>query len=266
MPMPWDTILSRAIKDREIYNLMELSPDSIVLLRRSVGIELSTDKGRKWEWLGKNIFRVDEFTVDNKGIWWGLERWQGIHEPSYCRLYRSLNRGKTWLKYEFNTEVFFPYRIYSKPHEALSIININDKVFTLQGADPAQHWQFVKQLPPKNDLSDISAENYFISHSNNKLYIKKENGAIDTLVNFSGASDIYYIEKVKNVIYALGPAQDDYNNAYLAVYDIKSNLCKTFKVPGGDAKLIKTIFDRIYLTSTEGAFVFKNDNITPIFK
>ena len=118
----WQQQLAEAEKDHTIYSAVELTKDTIILLRRSVGLEFSTNGGKTWKWIAKQFFRIDELTVDDKGIWWALERWKGIHEPSYCRMYKSIDNGKVWQEYTFNTSVFFPYHIYSNLIKNLPLV------------------------------------------------------------------------------------------------------------------------------------------------
>ncbi len=263
----WEKMLVQAEKDHEIYGAFELSNDSIILLRRSVGIELSTDQGKTWKWLGKKIFRIDEFTVDNNGVWWGLERWKGIHEPSYCRLHKSTDLGKTWESYMFYPSVFFPYHIFSKPHQPLAVTNFGDnKVFILSGNDPRHHWQYVKQLPKSEHFADVSVGEYSVSrdNDNNKLYVKRKTGKVDTLLSFTKAYNIYKIEKASNVIYVAGPATNGIDSYFAVIKN--EHLLKEFTVPGGDINLIKTQLGHIFLTSTTGAYLLQHNQLISIFK
>jgi len=262
----WQHYLEEAEKDHEIHGAFDISKDTIVLLRRSIGIELSTNRGKSWTWLGKKIFRIDEFTVDDKGVWWGLERWKGIHEPSYCRIHTSSNRGKTWNTFQLNPQKFFPYHISSNAHQPLEIMNFWDKkVYRQSGIDPRFGWHYVKQLLNKDNLiEDISAGKYFINRLNNKLYVKRANGNTDTLLSFPKAWDIYNIAKKKEMIYVDGPLSEG-TNSYFAV--IKGErLLKEFTVPGDDVNLTITPFNHIYLTSTTGAYEFRNNKLIQIFK
>jgi len=263
-PLSWERELTEAKKDHEIYGAFQLSNDTIILLRRSIGIELSANRGKTWQWLGKSIYGINEFTVDDKGRWWGLERWKGIHESSYCRIHKSMDLGKTWEEYTFSTEVFFPYHISSNPHQPLSVTLWNNKVYTLQGSDPRHDWKYVKQLAKKEYLSDIFVKNYFVSRKNNKLYVKRTNGRTDTLTSFIKAWDIYQIEKYKNVIYVAGSTAEG-NNSYFATV-VNEHLLRDFTVPGVDINMTKKSFNRIILTSTLGAYLFQNDKLVHIFK
>lgn len=264
----WRRILIRAEKDREIYGAFDVSEDTIVLLRRSVGIELSADDGKTWKWLGKTIYRIDEFTIDDKGIWWGLERWMGIHEPSYCRMHSSNDAGKTWITYEFNTSIFFPFHINSKPHRPLEVIDgWSKKIHRLTGNDASQNWRFIKQLPDNdNDITDLSVRNYFISSDNghNKLYVKRPNGTTDTLASFTKADNLYKMQMDKNTIYVAGPDTSG-KDSYFAVIK-NEKLLREFTISGGDINLTKTQFNHIYLTSTDGAYQYKNSAIVNIYK
>ncbi|SEP37790.1 hypothetical protein [Mucilaginibacter sp. OK283] len=264
----WQRMLNRAEKDHEIYGAFDVSKDTIILLRRSVGIELSADNSKTWKWLGKKIFRIDEFTIDDKGIWWGLERWMGIHEPSYCRMHSSNDAGQTWTTYEFNTSIFFPFHINSKPRQPLEVIDgWSKKVHRLVGGDASQNWRFIKQLPDNdNDITDLSVGNYFISNDNdhNKLYVKRQNGKTDTLMSFTKAYNIYEMELSKNTIYVAGPDTSG-KNSYFAVIK-NEKLLHEFTIPGGDINLIKTQFNHIYLTSTDGAYQYKNNSVVNIYK
>jgi hypothetical protein len=257
--------LIQAQKDREIYGAFELSRDSIILLRRSVGIELSINSGKSSQWLAKDIANINEFTVDDKGVWWGLEYWIGIHESSYCRLHKSVDRGKTWSDYIFNTSVFFPTHIYSKVHMALAITNFSDnKIYQLSGNDPQHNWRNIKQLPKKDELADISVENYFVSRANNKLYVKRINGKIDTLMGFPKAWDIYNIEKNKNKIYIAGPKGDNSDDSYFAII-LNERLLKEYIIPGGDVNIILGKSGRVFITSTTGAYLLQGTHLSHIF-
>ncbi|GAA3988437.1 hypothetical protein GCM10022210_46680 [Mucilaginibacter dorajii] len=266
--MSWEQMLADAGKDHKICGTFDVSKDTIVLLRGSFGIELSTDHGKTWTWLGKKIFRLNEFTIDDKGTWWGLERWAGIHEPSYCMIHSSVNAGKTWITYEFNTNNFFPFHIDSKPREPLEITDFRSKkIYRLSGRDASHNWQFVKQLPENdNQIADLSVENYFISNNNdnNKLYVKRENGITDTLMSFKKAYNIYNIKKIKNTVYVTGPSSGDINSYFAVIKN--ERLLQEFTIPGGDINLIKTQFNRIYLNSTSGAYQYKNNKVINIYK
>lgn len=265
-PTTLKDIPAQTEKDHEIYGAFQISKKTIILLRCSNGIELSNDKGKTWKWLGKKIWGLNEFTVDNKGIWWGLERWKGIHEPSYCTIHKSTDLGKTWIGYTFNPGIFFPYHINSKPFEKLSITNYWDnKIYELEGNDPQHHWKYIKQLAKDDELSDLSVENYYISRANdnNKLYVKRGNGKTDTLLSLTKAYNIYYIQKYKNIIYVAGPK--DGNDSYFAII-VNEHLIKEFTIPGGDLNMSVKAFNRIILTSTEGAFLLQDNKLTHIFK
>lgn len=260
----WEQWLKEAEKDHEIYGAFEPSKNTMVLLRRSLGIELSTNGGKRWEWRAKKTGRFDEMTVDNKGIWWGLVRWKGIHEVSYCRIFKSADRGKTWDGYIFNTNVFFPYHIYSKPNQAFAVSTFNDKkVYSLSGNDPQRHWQYVKQLPKEDEMADISTDNYFIDRQDNKLYVKRKGGKTDTLMDFKKA-DIYQIEKIKDTIYVAGSALNNPDSYFATV--VKEHILKEYVIPGLDLNITKTQFNHIFLTATTGAYLLKNDKLIHIFK
>ena len=264
----WEQRFVEAQKDHEIYGAFDVSADTTILLRRQLGIELSPDRGKTWIWLAKKIFRIDEFTIDDKGTWWGLERWKGIHEPSYCRIHFSEDAGKTWETVEFNTGILFPYHICSKPCHPLEISDFwTKKMYRPLSNKPLGHWQFLKQLPNHdNDIVDLSVENYFVSSENylNKLYVKRKNGSIDTLVSFPKAYNIYDIQKYENVIYVAGPSATG-DNSYFA--EIKNErLSREFTVSGVDLSLTRTRFDHLYLTSSDGAFQYKKGILIHIFK
>jgi len=257
--------LIQAQKDREIYGAFELSRDSVILLRRSVGIELSSNAGKSWQWLAKDIANINEFTVDDKGVWWGLEYWIGIHEASYCRLHKSENHGKTWSDYIFNASVFFPTHIYSKAHKSLAIMNFSDnRIYQLSGNDPGHNWRYIKQLPKKDELADISVENYFVSRANNKLYVKRINGKVDTLMAFAKAWDIYHIEENKSRIYVAGPKGDDSGDSYFAII-LKERLLKEYIIPGDDVNITIGRSGRVFITSTTGAYLLQETHLSQIF-
>jgi hypothetical protein len=263
----WEKYLKEAKKDHEIYHAYELSDDTIFLLRRSIGMELSIDGGKKWEWIGKQIPRLDEFTIDDRRIWWGLVRWKGIHEPSRCFLWKSTDSGVTWKIYTFNPNVFFPYHFYSNTHEPLAITNYWDnKVYLLKGADPQHNWHYIKQIDQIDPLSDISINPYFVSRENddNKLYVKRKNGIIDTLLHFKNAYNIYYVEKDKEVIYAAGAAENG-EDSYFAIIK-KEHLDKEFTLPGGDLEMKKTNLNHILLCGMSGAYILKKDSLIHIYK
>ncbi|MDB4918607.1 hypothetical protein [Mucilaginibacter sp.] len=261
----WEQALKEAEKDRAIYGAFEPSKNTIVLFRRFLGIELSTNGGKSWEWLAKKLNRLDEITIDNKGIWWGLVRWKGIHEASHCRIFKSADCGKTWDGYIFNTNVFFPYHIYSKPNQAFLVINFWDKkVYSLLGNDPQHHWQYVKQLPKEDEMADISADNYFIDRHDNKLYVKRKGGKTDTLMDFRKAYEIYQIQKINDTIYVAGPALNNADSYFATV--AKEHILKEYVIPGLDLNITKTQFNHIFLTATTGAYLLKNDKLIHIFK
>ncbi len=261
----WRQMLTEDEKDRQIYNAYEISKDTIVLLRRSMGIEISTNGGKKWNWMGKDI-EVNEFTVDNKGIWWSLDRWKGIHEASYCRVHKSADLGKTWQTYVMNTNVFFPYHIYSKPRQPLEVKTWDNKVYLLSGDDPTHHWRFIKQIPEANWLADISVNNYGISRENddNKLYVKRKNGETDTLFHFTKAYNIYQMEKIGNVIYVAGPDTTGFNDYFATITNERD--VEEYTVPGGDLNIYISPLNHIFLMSGSGAFMFKNKKIIQIYK
>lgn len=264
----WEQELAEAQRDHEIYGAFDISPDTVLLLRRSRGIELSSDQGRNWTWMGKEIFRLDEFMVDDKGTWWGLERWKGIHEPSYCRMYSSKDAGKTWKRYVLNTNVFFPYHISSQPHQPLEAVDFwSKKLYRLPGSNPLARWTFLEQLPDSdNTVADLSVGPYAVSREtgNNKLYVKRPNGSADTLLSFTKASDIYCLTRRKDMIYAAGPDTSD-KSSYFAIIK-NERLLKDITIPGVDLNITVTRFGHVYLTCTEGAFEYKDDRLVPIFR
>jgi hypothetical protein len=264
-PLSREQWLLKAEKDRSIYGVVELSKDQIVLIRRLSGLEFSVDRGRTWRWIAKDVSGIREFTVDDKGTWWALSYWIGIHEASYCYLYKSLDKGKTWVGYEFNTSVFFPRDIYSDPGRPLGITNYHDdKVYILSGSDPQHNWRPAKQLPDHNKRTDISVENYFINGSNNTLYAKRSNGETDTLTSFPKASQIYQIEKVNNVIYVVGSSFGN-DDLYFATIKNEHEIKEYASFPP-TSHMKKTQFGHIYLISYEGAYRFKNGKLIHIFK
>ena len=265
--LTWQQELDKEKTDPYIYHSFEVGKDTIILLRKTIGIELSTDGGNTWTWLAKKIWRFDEITVDDKGTWWGLERWKGIHEASYCRMYKSEDLGKTWQGYTFYTNLFFPYHIYSQPHQPLAITNFWDnKIYLLSGNDPQHHWHFYKQLPKKDDFADISVDNYFVDagmNGENKLYVKRKNGKADTLMHFIKASNIYNIEKTKDTLFVSGPT--DNNSSYFATV-VNEHQLKEYTVPGVDLEMKKTALNHIYLSCSSGAYLFKRNKLIHIFK
>lgn len=264
----WKQRLAEAEKDHTIHSAFDVSKDTIILLRRSIGIELSPDKGKSWIWLAKNIFRFDEFSIDDKGVMWGLERWKGIHESSYCRMHSSLDMGKTWKSYELNTNKFFPYHICSMPRTPLEVSDFWDKkLYRLEGSNPLAQWRFIKQLPNHdNDIADLSVGPYSISreNENNKLYVKRQNGLTDTLMSFTKAYNIYSIEISKDLIYVAGSSAND-QGSYFAVIR-NERLLRDFTIPGFDLNLTRTPLGRIYLTNSEGAFLYTKDTLVHLYK
>ncbi|MVN91918.1 WD40/YVTN/BNR-like repeat-containing protein [Mucilaginibacter aquatilis] len=258
--------LAEAKEDHTIYSAVVLSKDTIILLRRPVGLEYSTNGGKTWQWIAKSIFRVDELTVDNKGIWWALKRWKGIHEASDCSMYKSTDKGKTWKKYTFNTSVFFPYHFYSKPHQKLAIsTHFENTVYQLSGTNPRRNWQFIKKQPNDNQIDTVSTGNYFIHDSgyDDALCVKRDNKAIDTLIRFTKADLIYYIEQKDNELFVAGPDKDG-RDLYFAVIK-KEKIQKEFTIPGGE-KMQKSSLVNIIITGSSGAYVYKNNKVTPIYK
>jgi hypothetical protein len=265
-PLSREQILDSAAKDHEIYGAVQLSEDTIILIRRSLGFELSTDRGKTWEWKGKD-FEINEFTEDDKGIWWGLDVWKGIHEPSYCRMHKSTDGGKSWSDCTFNPLVFFPYHVYSNPHQPLEVTNFWDnKVYKLSGSDPHHHWQYVKQIPKEDEFADISVGDYFVSRENddNKLYVKGKNGSADTLIHFVKAYNIYFIKKMGNVIYVAGPAEDG-DNSYFAVI-VNGHILKDYIIQGAGLDITLTPFHQLILTCSTGAYFYKDNRLTHAFK
>jgi hypothetical protein len=260
--------LAEAEKNRGIRGVLDVSKDTILLLRQSYGIELSTNRGKTWTWLAKDVFRFDEFTVDDKGIMWGVERWKGIHEPSYCRMYSSADRGQTWNRYELKPLRFFPYHIHSMPHRPLEMSNLwDDKVYRLEGNNPLFRWQFIKQLPNDESRSTEDKRNpYFTIREKEyeQLCVKRKNGLIDTLVDFKNVYEIKQIENYNNMIYVAG-LLPDYNSSYFAIIK-NERLLKEFTVPGFDLNITRTSLGRIYLTSSAGAFLFAKNSVVPVFK
>ncbi|MCO5947288.1 hypothetical protein [Mucilaginibacter flavidus] len=261
--------LKQAEKDHEIYAAFEPSKNTIVLLRRSVGFEFSENQGKTWSWLGKEMGGINEISVDDKGTWWAMERWKGIHEPSYCRMYKSVDFGKTWEGYIFSPLLFFPYHIYSKPNQQLTVTNYWDnKVYSLLGNDPRHHWKYIKQLPKDDGMADDSVENYFIDKhlsDDNKLYVKRKSGKTDTLIDFKKAGAIYSIEKIKDIIYVAGPAVNYADSSYFAIIK-NERVVKEYVIPGVDLNISKTQFNHVFLTATTGAYLLKNDKLIHIFK
>lgn len=264
----WNKQLAEAKEDHTIYSAVELSKDTIILLRRSIGLEYSTNGGKTWKWIAKNIFRIDELTVDDKGIWWALERWKGIHEASYCRIYKSIDKGKTWTAYVFNTSIFFPYYFYSKPHQKLAIsTQFENTVYQLSGTNPKRNWQFIKNQPNDNQIDTVSTGNYFIHDSgyDDALCVKHDNKAIDTLIRFKKASRIYYIEQKNNFLFVAGPAKGGID-LYFAVIRNKKIKKEIILSGGGDFKLQQSGLGNIILTGSSGAYVYKNNELKQIYK
>ena len=260
--------LAIARKDHTIYSAVELSKDTIILLRRSVGLEYSTNGGKTWQWIARSIFRVDELTVDEKGIWWALKRWKGIHEASYCSMYKSTDEGKTWKEYTFNTSVFFPYHFYSKPHQKLAIsTQFENTVYQLSGTNPRRNWQFLKKQPNDNQIDTVSTGNYFIHDSgyDDALCVKRNNKAIDTLIRFKKAYRINYIEQKNNHLLVAGPAKGGMD-LYFAVISNEKFKKEIILFGGIDFEMHKSELGNIILTGSLGAYVYKNNELKQIYK
>jgi hypothetical protein len=247
--------------DHSIYGVYELSADSLVLIKRR-GFVLQTAKGMHWKWLAKDIGGINEFTADNIGNWWLLQRWKGIHEASYSRLYRSSNKGKTCQRYEFNTNVFFPYSITSAQHQPLQIKTFyNNKVFRLVGSNPQHNWQFLKKLPDEEWGRDVSAGKYFITSFSNKLYTK-ENGKADTILSFLRISKLYQIEQINNALYITGENKDDGGEWFLVV----ANKHIINKQLFSRVTITKTQHKHLYVIAEGKPYRFQNGKLISIHK
>lgn len=98
-----------------VHDLLPISGDTLIAAKWYGGMVLTYNAGKTWKFLSPDLL-IKTMTIDNKGVLWGMDSWQGIHESDYSRLHKSINNGKARMATAFDTQKFFPLEIFSSPH------------------------------------------------------------------------------------------------------------------------------------------------------
>ncbi|WP_084447007.1 WD40/YVTN/BNR-like repeat-containing protein [Hymenobacter roseosalivarius] len=141
--------------DPSVYDLLPVSGDTLVVAKWKGGLSVTTDAGLHWNTMhtkakqyGYVYFK--HIMIDDNGVLWGLDSWQGIHEPDYSRISYSFDLGKTWsMPRKFDTNKFFPLKFYSQPNHPLQVVATDGKVYEAKD-DLATNWRFIKYIPELN--------------------------------------------------------------------------------------------------------------------
>jgi len=127
------------------YDLLPIKGDTLIAATQYNGLVLTTNAGETWNDAATpgGVWRL---TIDNQGQLWGIKSWRGIHEPDLCILYLSQDLGKSWKKYELDTEKIFPKRFYSRRNQPLRIVDYNGQIFQLSQINPKLSWTLVDSV------------------------------------------------------------------------------------------------------------------------
>ena len=132
-------------------------------------------------------------TIDSNGVIWAIDSWVGIHEEDHSILYRSVDKGKLWQDFTFDTKNFFPLEIISNPHQSLRISTYDKKEYLLNGNNYLTDWKFVSIQKEEKKEDAIIRGNYklFNGRLNGKLL--KKSVKWDTIYHFKdlNAYDMY---------------------------------------------------------------------------
>jgi hypothetical protein len=224
---------------RSISDVLFLNDTVIVCAKRNSEIVMSENGGTTWASISKCY--VDQLTIDDKGTIWGIKSWIGIHEPSFSELYYSKNRGKSWVKNTFDTKVFFPVKIFSEPHQKLSVLSFSDKVYELRGNNIKGDWAEIGSVDT-NRMNQVSG-------LHNEREFKKMNSRFD-LSDWSICLDVL---ENNDTVYMAGEGID--RKAYFSMFPNKNQQFK-YKMDGTQATGIKKdLSNRIWVFGDAGLFL-----------
>lgn len=170
-----------------VKDLLPIQGDTLIAVRTYGGIAITTDAGKHWQTLHRNRsndLSLDELTVDNHGVLWGLSSSMAFERvPNYARLYCSRDFGKTWDSHPFDTRTFHPIRIGSHPGQPLELVTKHGKVYRLR--DPAgKEWKFIN-YDPELDADSLAThfdEARLGERFNNATYRFRDGGQLSTRI------------------------------------------------------------------------------------
>ena len=246
-----------------INDLLPIYGDTLIAVRNKSGLLITINGGKNWEVLNDKVY-FKKIIIDSKKVLWGLDSWIGIHEPSYSTLYYSKDFGKNWKEVKFNTEVFFPINIVSKPFEKLRVITENWKKYELVGDDPNKDWLSIES-GDQNDSNNITTGPYKISFAGYLIKENKNVGSKDTLLKLNDISIPFQILLDKDTLFVAGGGYGGYK-AYFSSISLSDTILTTYQVLGIQILGIrKDNFDRLWLFGDGGIFLKKNDTILNMY-
>jgi hypothetical protein len=239
-----------------VQDLLPINGDTLIAAKWYGGLMITYDAGKNWQVLSADML-FKTMTIDNKGVLWGIDSWRGIHERDYSRLYKSIDKGKTWIETVFDTQKFFPLEIISKPHTPLHIITGDKKEYALSGKNQLIDWKYIST---NSEWENEIREGSF------KILRKGKQGALlrltaswDTIYTFKKlyAFDLHVKRDTIYIVGAIGGNA----NAYFA-YLTKDNQLREFTIEGMQAYGIREDKKgRIWMFSTEGVYLLTNDKL-----
>lgn len=258
---PVPLIIHETTKDNVINDVVDISKDTIIAVKHSRGLLLTTNGAKTW----RDIFPdqlTKESTIDDHGVVWAFDSWKGIHEASYSRLSGSTNLGKTWNKAEFDINKFFPLHIYSKPHEPLCIITRDYKIYRLTGKNLYTDWKFTDSIPRQEEfLNPYYVIPYDIDNYDTLKLLRKVNHVTDTLLTLNNAGDVSNMIKVKDTLFLAGNTKD--HKAYFASVTLNKKY-KEYKVAGKFACVKQGRQGHIWVYGDAGLYLKVKNNLIKI--
>lgn len=244
-----------------ITGVLDISKDTILLVKSYKTLLLTTNFGKTWKDIGPQMVIYD-VTIDNFGVLWINCTGGGIHQPKFSYYLKSIDFGKHWNTISWDPEKFWPIHILSKPHQPLKVITGENKVFQLVGTDAKKDWRYLDSLK-EDDLpfqSDQAPpyyiDSYWLGHM--KLY-KKQNGKSDTIAHLDSLYSVGNIEKYGKNVYVAGSGpivNGVHKEAYFAILKDERSLTK-YTLPGFYAYAKIGYKGRVWINTGEHLYLMK---------
>lgn len=233
-------------------DLLILKGDSILAVNWYQGLYLTINDGKNWELISD--IGINQITIDDNLVWYGISSWEGIHEPGYATIYQSVDFGRNWKIYDYDINNFFPAKIISTPYSKLKVKTQNGNVFELNGDDLLKDWNQLKEITPNGELT-VSND---IQINESGLILKKvRNNFFDTITLIKEMYKATGILDIHDTIYVSGYGNDD--SAFFAAITNRNNIFR-YKMSGKQALGIrKDNKYRIWVYGGEGVFIKENN-------
>ncbi|MEO6521023.1 MAG: hypothetical protein ABIN91_05055 [Mucilaginibacter sp.] len=261
VPSPDSTEQLPAKNIKTIIGVVDVSADTIVILKGDA-IEMTLNHGKTWTTISTSRY-INQLTIDDKGVFWGLYSWLGIHESSKGWMVKSSDFGKHWQGYDFNIKSFFPYYIMSSTGQPLKVMASDYKIFKLTGPDLKKDWTYSEKV---NSPEDFIQENIYHKYAGEyriddsrvpglKL-LKVSKGRVDTLLHLSDVTSISSMMVIKDTLYIAGFVHSDKTKSepYFASVSNERKLLR-YKLYGGLPQVSKGTDGRVWIYNNRGLFL-----------